>query len=293
MFHRVHARTLLFALVCAACSGSTDEPKPPITIFAAASLARPLATLSDSFRARTGVPARRELGGSLEHVRKVSALGRIPDVILLADDEVIASLTPSHLDWYIRFATSRLVIAYTPRSRHADSVTADNWWRILTRDGVSVGRADSAIAPAGRHALTLLRRAEAYYREAGLSARLLAQSGARFIRPNATELAALLETAEVDYVLEYESVAKQFGFKYILLPADLAGTVLYGVSVPRNAMYRREGERFVTYLLSDEGKAILRGADVEVLRLPVAIGTNIPSGISDLVRTIETGPVAR
>lgn len=262
-------------------------------MFAASSLARPLAALSDSFRGRSGIPARRELGGSLEHVRKMSELGRIPDVLLLADDEVISSLVPSHLDWYVRFATSRIVVAYTPRSRHADSITAENWWRVLTRPDVSIGRADSAIAPAGRHALGVLRRAETYYQEPGLTARLLDRAALRYVRPNATELAALLETKEVDYILEYESVARQFRFEYVALPGDLAGAVLYGVSVPRNALYRREGERFVAFLLSEDGKRLLRAASVDALNLPVAMGANIPKEISDLVRSVAAGPADR
>src|SRR5262245_11023044 len=154
--------TLALALCFSACAPRPEPPKPPITVFAAASLARPFATLSDSFRARSGVLARAELGGSLEHARKLTELGRIPDAVMLVDDEVIAGLLPSYLDWYVRFATNRVVVAYSAKSRFADSITSDNWWRILSRPGVTVGRADSAIAPAGRHALSVIRRAESY-----------------------------------------------------------------------------------------------------------------------------------
>lgn len=278
---------LLLLALLAACDGA-PAPRPPITVFAAASLARPLAILADSFQSRTGVPVRRELGGSLDHVRKLTDLNRIPDVLMLADDEIMASLMPAHLDWYVRFATSRIVLAYTDQSRFADSITTENWWRLITRDGVSVGRADSAIAPAGRHALAILRRAESYYREPGLTDRLLARSGQRHVRPNATELAALLETGEVDYVLEYEAVSRQYGFRFLRLPADLALAVLYGIAVPRRAPDAASAEAFVTYVLSREGKAILADANMEVLRVPVALGSPIPSDIASHVRTIAT-----
>jgi ABC-type molybdate transport system substrate-binding protein len=193
---------------------------------------------------------------------------------------------PAHLEWYVRFATTRIVIAYGPRSKHADSLNAENWWRILSRPGVAIGRGDSLIAPVGRHGLAVLRRAEMYYAQAGLARRLLANSPNRLMRPNAAELAALLETGEVDYALDYESVAKQHGFRYLTLPPDLADAVLYGVAVPSRAANRAGGEEFVAFMLSGDGLRVLRDAGVELLRLPVAMGTNVPAEIAERVRTL-------
>lgn len=253
---------------------------------AAASLARPLRVLADSFRVATGIPLRVELGGSMELSRRTTDLGAPPDVLLLADDEVIAALMPAHIDWYVRFATSRLVVAHGPRSVGADTITTENWWRVLSRPGTRIGRADSAIAPAGRHALAVMRRTEAYYDAAGLTPRLLANSGPRLVRPNATELAALLEAGEVDYILEYESVARQFGFGYTRLPGDLAPAVLYGATVPRASQRQDDAVRFVAWLLGDAGVRILRDQYVDVLRVPVALGRGIPPEVSAQGRTV-------
>lgn len=278
-----------FLLAAVACGRQrAEEPRPPITIFAAASLSRPMTILTHTFENRTGVTSLVELGGSLEHARKLTDLGRVPDVLVLADDEVVAALAPTHIDWYVRFATTRVVIAYTPRSKHAAQLTADEWWRTLSRPDVTVGRADPAIAPAGRHALNLLRRAETYYSQPGLADRLLARASLRYIRPNATELAALLEAGEVDYILDYEAVARQYGFRFITLPEDLATRVLYGLTVPRLAPHAREGTELAAYLLSTDGLRILRDANLDVLSVPVAIGTGVPREITELVRTLTT-----
>ena len=193
---------------------------------------------------------------------------------------------PAHLDWYVRFGTNRIVVAYTDASAHADSVAEENWYRILTRDDVTVGRADATLAPAGRHALALLQRAEGIYGLPHLSERILERSSLRYVRPNAAELALLLETGEVDYILEYESVARQYGFKFLALPTELSLPILYGVSVPRQATQAAAAVRFVASMLSDEGKEILRAAHVNVLRVPVALGTNIPTEITEVVRTL-------
>ena len=269
-----------------ASSARAERPKLPITVFAAASLARPLQALADSFALQSRVAARSELGGSMEQSRKLTELGRTPDVLILVDDEVMAALVPAHLDWYVRFATNRLVVAYGPKSRHRDSITTDNWWRMLQRRDVRVGRADPDVAPAGKHAVTLIERAEAYYRQPGLSRRLLAQAAQENIRPNATELAALLETGEVDYILDYESVARQYGFEFVALPPDLAETVLYCISVPRLAANFQSGVAFVSFVLSETGRRILRASTVTLLDVPVAVGSVVPPEITHRARSV-------
>jgi ABC-type molybdate transport system substrate-binding protein len=200
---------------------------------------------------------------------------------------------PTHLDWYVRFATNRVVVAYTKRSRHADSITSDNWWRILSSRDVTVGRADPSIAPAGKYALSVMRRAETYYNQRGLGDRLFARASLKYVRPNATELAALLETGEVDYILDYESVAQQYGFKFVTLPEDLAVAILYGISVPRQAANFKGGVDFAAFVLSEEGKRILRDSKIAVLGVPVAVGSAVPLEVSELVRTAAVGTFAR
>jgi ABC-type molybdate transport system substrate-binding protein len=132
----------------------------------------------------------------------------------------------------------------------------------------------------------VLRRAEAYYGQRGLAGRLLERSAARLVRPNATELAALLAAGEVDYILEYESVARQFGFRYVDLPADMAPTVVYGAAVPRATTRRQDAVEFIVFLLGDRGERLLRAGHVDFLRLPVALGRGIPPEIASLTRTV-------
>lgn len=274
---------VLVVLALSACADA--RPRPPITVFAAASLARPLRALTDSFQRNSRVPSLVEIGGSLEHARKLTDLGRVPDVIMLVDDDVMASLVPAHLAWYVRFATNRLGVAYGPRSAHRDSITTDNWWRILARPGVRVGRADPNLAPAGIHAVNLIHRVDGYYGRQGSGDSIMARALQRWVRPNATELAALLETGEVDYIIDYESVALQYGFQFVALPQDLSPAILYGIGVPRSAANAAAGAEFTAYLLSHTGKRVLREARIRVLDTPVSIGANLPPSLLPLVRT--------
>jgi ABC-type molybdate transport system substrate-binding protein len=196
------------------------------------------------------------------------------------------------VDWYARFATNHVVVAYTPRSRFADAITPDNWWQVLTRDSVTIGRADSMTAPAGRQALAILDDAENYYRRPGLTARLLAHAADQFVRPDAAQLAALLETGEVDYILDYQSVANQYGFNSVDLPGDLAVAVVYTVGIPRDTASRDAATDFVAYALLDEGREILRSAHVNLLPVPVVVGSKVPPSIAGRVRTVPAGQLA-
>src|SRR5690242_15261635 len=64
---------------------TTTETEGPLVVFTAGSLAQPVRAVLDSFAARTGTRYEQEPGASLELARKITELGRRPDVIALAD----------------------------------------------------------------------------------------------------------------------------------------------------------------------------------------------------------------
>ena len=87
-----------------------------ITVFDAGSLALPIKVALDSFAVRTHTVVQQENAGSLETARKLTELGRIPDVIALADYEVFPRyLMPTHVTWYVQFARNRMVITYSKK----------------------------------------------------------------------------------------------------------------------------------------------------------------------------------
>ena len=282
----------------AACGGSARVGADTVVAYVAASLAQPLRAAADSFARRSGAVVLTESGGSLEHARKLTELGRIPDLLVLADHEVFPQLLmPAYVTWYAQFARNRMVVAYTPRSRFAAEISADNWRDVLQRPGVEVGRPDPDRAPAGYRTLLVLRLAESYYRDSTLAARILAHSPPRNMRGNAAELAGLLQLGELDYIFEYESLARSHGFRFVTLPREVdlsdpalarryatasvrvpargprdsvrftGGPILYGLSIPARAPHREAAARFVDYLLGD-GKQVLRAAYVDLLEPP-------------------------
>jgi molybdate/tungstate transport system substrate-binding protein len=262
--------------------------------------------LLDSFAVRERVIVQRESGGSLEHARKITELHRVPDLVLLADEEVFPELlVPAHATWYAAFARNRMVVAYTSRSKGASEITSENWTRVLRRPDVQVGRTDPLLAPAGYRTLLMLDLAERHYRERGLAAGLLANALARNIRANAADLAGLLAAGELDYIYEYQSVAQANGFRFILLPAEIdlgdparAGLystasvrvergrvppatysgrpIVYALSIPTAARHPAAARRFLAFFFADSTRAALRAAHIDLLDQPLIHGAGAP-----------------
>jgi molybdate/tungstate transport system substrate-binding protein len=281
-----------------------------LVLFVAASLTKPLQPVLDAFTAQTGIVVQRESGASLEHVRKITDLHRVPDVLLLADADVFPRyLVPAHATWYADFARNRMVVAYTPKSKHAAEITPDNWMSILAKGEVEVGRTDPKIAPVGYRTLLMFQLAERFYQKPGLAKSLLDHAPDRNMRPNAAELAGLLAAGELDYIYDYQSVAESNGFRYVALPpaidlgdaqrekeyesvsVDVRGPtpgstmllrgepILYGMSIPRAAPHPASANRFVEYLFSPTVLKQLRDAHVDMIAHPVVHGAGAPSSI--------------
>ena len=263
----------------------------------------------DSFAARTGVTYQLESAGSLETARKLTELGKIPDLIALADEDVFPKvLMPAQATWYVRFAENRIVLAYTDRSRLAAEIDSTNWWQVLQRPGLEIGRSNPDLDPAGYRTLMVFELAERHYSAQGLANSLVKAAPPRNMRPKEIELVALLESGDLDYAWFYESMARASGMKYVRLPAtvDLSSAELrdtyatatvrvigssaadtitmqgapirYAFSVPLKAAHAALGDRFAEFLLSD-GKKALEGQFLETLTNPDAVGTGVPSGV--------------
>jgi molybdate/tungstate transport system substrate-binding protein len=311
-------RLLGVAFIGLACARGDDRgtntsagDESPLVVFNAGSLARPIRAALDTFAAREGVRFEQEQAGSLETARKVTELGRVPDVIALADYAIFPQLlVPEHASWYARFARNRMVLAYTERSRHADIVNPVNWWQIILRPGVETGHSDPDLDPAGYRSLLVMQLAERYYRQPGLAERLNRAIPARNIRPKEIDLVALLETAELDYAFEYESVARGASLDFVAFPDSISlgnmahsafyetaavrvvgrrpgdsltvrgEPIVYALSIPRRAPHPRLAERFVMFLMSEDGRRVLRANHLDALDSAVLSGEEAPSGLS-------------
>lgn len=263
-----------------------------LTVFYAGSLKAPMADLKAQFlknhpRARIYY----ESAGSLDCARKVTAEGRLADIVASADYSVFDQLMiPKFIDWYVMFARNEMVLCYTDKSKYAGEVKAENWTDILTRSGVSYTHTNPDLDPAGYRALMVWQLAEKHYKNTGLYQKLVAGCPKDKVFDSAADLIAALKDGKVDYAFEYLSVAEQNGFKYISLPEELnlsslkqadfyknakvattdaaKGTtteqigqpIIYALTVPNNAPNRALAMDFAKLVLSKDGQDIMTKA---------------------------------
>lgn len=285
------------------CGGVPERARGPLTVFNAGSLARPIRVALDSFARAEGVEIAQESAGSLESARKLTELGQIPDLIALADVEVFPRyLMPAHVGGYVEFATNRMVIAFTDRSRFASEMSATRWSEVLRRPGVETGRSDPQLDPNGYRTLMVFQLAELHQQQPGLAAQLLAAHPPRNVRPKEADLVGLLQAGELDYIWSYESMARATGLRYVLLDrrVDLSATaessfyraatvrvrgrspadsvtfrgepIRYGFAIPTQASHRALAERFGRFLLSERGRRILRAQGLDAFDEPRRVG---------------------
>jgi molybdate/tungstate transport system substrate-binding protein len=297
---------LVLLLIAAGCGSSASKPDdqsdkdswPAVTdeklsgqliIFHAGSLAVPFKEMADAFETRhPGIKIMREAAGSRACARKISDLDKRCDVMASADYTVIDTLLiPDHADWNIKLATNEMTLVYHQKSRGASEITAQNWPEILLRKEVAFGRSDPNVDPCGYRAVLTIKLAEKHYSQSGLAEKLLAKD--KYIRPKETDLLALLEAGEIDYIFLYRSVAEQHKLQRLILPdqinlkkpelssfyaaasVEISGKtpgskitkkgapMVYGVTIPRNAPNPKAALAFVEFLLArDGGMAIMQ-----------------------------------
>lgn len=290
-----------------------------LVLFHAGSLAVPLREVSALFQQENpGVSVKAEAAGSRDSARKISDLGRPCDVLASADYQVVVDLLmPKHASYNIYFARNEMAVAYTARSKFADEITSDNWLEILSRPDVAVGRADPDRDPCGYRTVFVLQLAEKHYDKPGLCERLLAKDQ-RFVRPKETDLLALLESGEIDYLYIYRSVIEQHRLKMVSLPNEVnlgspamadryrtasvqitgkepgkkitqrGDAIVYSVTIPHAAPNAAAARAYVSLLLSPRGQEILRAnGQTPVNPAEVDHYDELPGVLKPLCRAME------
>lgn len=279
-----------------------------VTIFNAAALGPPFRMLLSDLRAQGIIrQADQENSPSLEAVRKLTDLDKVPDVLAVADVSLLDSLVvPRFSSWYLVFGANALVLAYGPASLHADEITPANWTGILLRPGVRTGRSDPRVDPSGYRTVMAAELAERFYRKPGLAVRLRAAMPERYVRHAEADLSALVEAGELDYIWTYRNLAKAHGLRWVELPPEInlespdlaawyqlvevtvpgsaatrplrlrGAPIAFALTIPRAAPHPRLAEQFVARLLSPAGRTLMEQSGFTMLAKPFVVGSGAP-----------------
>jgi molybdate/tungstate transport system substrate-binding protein len=292
---RLALRLTVLLASLAGCERHPASP-PPLSVFAAGSLARPLRAALDSIAATGGPVVALEIMGSREMIRSVLSLGRSPDLIISADaDELEALLIPSRVSSSTTFARNRVVLAFSPRSKLSEGITPLNWIDRVLGSKLRIARTDPGRAPLGYRTQLVWKLAELEQQRPGLADALAALSPPALLRGNESDLAALLESGDADAAWCYESLARALTLKFVnlgdqidlgsprdsllyrrvavLVPGETPGDsasargtpIRYAMAVLNNASNAIGATVLRTRLLDSASRRIMRRAGLDVL----------------------------
>ena len=272
-----------------------NQPKQILTVYCATSLEYPLARVEADFeKANPNVDVQIQGHGTIQVIRHITELGFKADVALVADYSLIPRMmyptqmpgtNQSFANYYVRFATNSLVLAYTNTSKYAGEVNGSNWYQILDYPDVKLGFANPELDALGYRTLTTIQLAQDYYSNKTLFHDLITENmdppinsipdGSNYIisipdtqeprgdkltlRASEVDLIALLQTGNLDFCFMYLSNAKQYGFNYVTLPDEInLASPQYQSNYERvQVVYSHE--RFATITLDRKGETIYYG----------------------------------
>jgi molybdate/tungstate transport system substrate-binding protein len=280
-----------------------------LIVFGAGTLANPFGQEIAAFRrAHPGVTVHSQFGASGIMTKNITQLHQPADVLGVADYSLIPKLMfgggKPYATWYLGFVSNQITFAYTSHSKGAAQLTTSNWYKVLAGPGVRIGRSDPSADPSGYQTLQMLQLAQGYYHAPGLSASVLKNSPGSSVATTETSLLGALQSGQIDYLAIYRSDALQNHLRYIQLPAQInlsdpalaamyrkaavttaLGTltgkpIIYGLTIPSNAPDPALARRFVEFVLSPPGQAIMRGSGFVVISPALAANHSaVPAGL--------------
>ncbi len=275
--------------------------------------------IGPAFQAATGARYQGEGRGSVAAAIAIRDRLRAPDVFISADPglnetELMGPANGDLVAWYLTFATTRMVIAYSPKTRFAPDLERARaghmpWYEVLSRPGFRFGRTDPNLDPKGYRILMATDLAERSSGLVGLRARLLGDA------PNPAQifpeeqLPTLLEAGQLDAIAAYAVEARARNLPWIELPAAInlgdpghsadyqtatftqrdgavrrGAPILYAITIPRNAPNRDGGIAFIRFLLSPQGRTLHREQGLDPAHVLAGGDTAaVPMALSDLV----------
>lgn len=220
--------------------------KVQVKVFLAGSLTGPFEKIKAKFEEKyPNTEVLLEPAGSVDVIKKVTETRKPADVVASADYALIPkNMIPNDADWYLTFAKNSMVLTYVDKSKYADEINADNWYKILAKDDVRWAFSDPNADPCGYRTPMVIKLAESKYGDDTIFKTLVedhskitatkegnvwtldatnpSPDGTTLtIRPKSVELVQMVQAGGIDYAWEYHSVAVQNDLKFVELPEEI------------------------------------------------------------------------
>jgi len=303
----------LLAVAAIASSGAQTAEPTVLTIFAAGTLAVPFKEVSAIFEKQNpNITVQAQFGGSVMMAKRITDLHQDADLLAVADYNVIPKYmfgAQPHASWYAGFARNAITFVYTDKSKYAGEINSQNWYKVLARKGVEIGRSNPDTDPSGYQTVQMLNLAGKFYNDPGLEQSVLANAPLANMRDTETTLIAALQLGQIDYLAIYRSDALQHHLKFIDLPAkinlsdpadaasyqqgvahtkngDLAGKpIVYAVTMVDGSKHAGTAEKYVALLLGPTGQAVMKKNGFGDFSPPYAVHVDaMPPGLKGMVK---------
>jgi molybdate/tungstate transport system substrate-binding protein len=223
---------------------------------------------------------------------KLIVAGSIPaDVFIpVTPGPIMTVLKAGKASAGIPIARTEMVIAYSPKSKYAQQFAdaaagkrgAMPWYHALQQPGIRFGRTDPMTDPQGRNIIFTFQLAEIYYKQAGLTQKILGDTintAQIFAEPT---VEARLQSGELDAASAYKIQPRPFNLPFINLPDEInlgnqsmrdryqqasltladktlhPEALVYYAAIITGSPHADKADAFVKWLTSPNGQAIFR-----------------------------------
>ncbi|MGJ9413914.1 extracellular solute-binding protein [Aeromicrobium sp. CF4.19] len=315
---------ITLATLLAGCGSSTPSTAAPdpVSVLYAGSLAAVVENgLGPAYSEAESASYEGEAHGSLGAAQMIRDRLRAPDVFISADPEVNEEVLmgPANDDlvsWYVTFASSQLVIGYSPSGPHAEDFAAaeddpNAWYELLMRDDIRFGRGDPTIDPKGYRTLFLFELAARHYGEPKIAELLGDDINPDQVLPEVS-LLARVDSGQFDAGIFYRHEAVAAGLPYVTLPPEInlgdpahaddyattsytnpdgvvvtGAPILFTITIPEVAEDPERGESFLRFVLTEPDLLAESGFGNIELRF-TGDADRAPTWLTDL--TPDAGP---
>jgi molybdate/tungstate transport system substrate-binding protein len=156
------------------------------------------------------------------------------------------------------------------------------WYQVLEAKGFQLGRTDPLLDPKGKKTIYMFELASQYYHRPGLMRSILGSTeNPKQVFPEES-LLAQLTSGQIDAIVAYKHEAVEWGVPYITLPPQInlgsskfakyyqqasfknkdgklehGSPIVFTITIPATATNESGAEKFVRYMVSGEGHALL------------------------------------
>ncbi|QCP49560.1 extracellular solute-binding protein [Trinickia violacea] len=245
-------------------------------------------SVGPAFEKETGLQFRGYAAGSNKIANEIKGKLRRGDVFISASPKVNTSLMGAangdHVSWYVNFAESPLMIGYNPKSKFAADFKTKRWDQVLQEPGIRIGRTDPKLDPKGAFTVEMVTKAADLYRQPDLVQKTLGDTeNPAQVLPEET-LVGRLQSGQLDAGFFYSTETSDLKIPAIRPAPELQAKASYTLTILNDAQNTAGAARFVNFLLSAKGRALLAEHGVDVVKPAVAGSTEaIPSSVQAMI----------